>query len=162
MNRKIRLWIAGLLVACATPGMAFAQICQLGDLQSCRSCRDLESVLDFMHPDRGEYYRGAYWNGLYAAFRLNCQDIGNHLLKVGANPNLGGTSGSFLASVVNAWPHNNGKINKDWVEMIKNYSIDPNWISPFSGESAAKLISSGEVEIDYPQLWKELHPLSPK
>ncbi|CAG9252152.1 hypothetical protein PUN4_180101 [Paraburkholderia unamae] len=46
--------------------------------------------------------------------------------------------------------------------MIKNYSIDPNWISPFSGESAAKLISSGEVEIDYPQLWKELHPLSPK
>lgn len=138
------------------PTLAAEASCAIGDLQSCSSCPQLGKVIDLARPDSGEYYRGAYWNGLFAAYRLNCLDIGKRLLERKANPNLGGASGSFLATLVQPWPHNKESINREWVNLTKNYSVDPNWKNPWTGESAIEIIAKGEVAVSYPDLWSEL------
>jgi hypothetical protein len=131
--------------------------CDIHDLQRCKSCTALSNTIDLKNPDAGEYYRGAYWNGLYTAFVLNCQDVGKQLLENHANPNLGGSSGSFPASLVSAWPHNAMKINKQWADMLLTYPVDLSWKNPYSDESATEIIKNEEMPVDYPDIWKELN-----
>jgi len=138
------------------PAGARGQTCRLSDLQSCKTCPALEKVLDVSKPDAGQYYRGAFWNGLFSAYRLNCMSIGETLLKRGANPNLGGASGSFLATLVQKWPHNNVEINRKWTDLILKYPIDANWKNPWTDESAKEVVSNQEVTLDYPELWRLL------
>ena len=137
-------------------GSSSAEKCDLLDLQRCASCTALANTINAKTPDQGEYYRGAYWNGLYAAYKLNCQDVGKTLLDNGANPNLGGTSGSFLASLVSAWPHNNEKINQQWAGLVSGYKIDSHWKNPYTDLSAQEVIRDEYITVDYPSIWKML------
>ena len=149
--------IAGLLLCNGCSAESAAQEkCDLHDLQRCNSCVALSNTVDLNSPDDGEYYRGAFWNGLYSAYRLNCQAVGESLLNHHANPNLGGSSGSFIASLVSSWPHSDVTINAEWVKLVSRYSVDPEWKNPYSGESAVEIIKNGEVPLDYPELWKEI------
>lgn len=153
LNRTILL--ATFLLCFPWHGFA-ERSCSLSDLQSCTSCPGLKSVLDLSKPDFGEYYRGAYWNGLFAAYRLNCLSIGKDLLAHGANPNLGGASGSFLATLVQAWPHHDIQVNKKWTELVLKYRIDPTWKNPWTNESAQEVVANQEVTLDYKGLWDQL------
>lgn len=114
------LGILGLLAILIAPTSASAQsrACSPSDFQSCKSCAQLEAAIDLKNPNAGDYYRGAEWNGLYAAYVLNCQVIAAKLIKVGANPSSGGTSGSMIMTVAGKWPHNNKKINKAWASLL--------------------------------------------
>jgi hypothetical protein len=50
-------------------------------LQSCKSCSSLKASISSEGLSDGEYYRGALWNPLYAAFVNNCISIGKQLLE---------------------------------------------------------------------------------
>jgi hypothetical protein len=126
--------------------------CDSSDLQRCDSCIALKNTINLEKPDEGEYYRGAYWNGLYAAYKLNCLQVAKDLLDHHANPNLGGSSGSFLASIVSAWPHDDLEINKQWAEMLIDYPIDIYWKNPYTGQSAKEIISNELITVDYPEI----------
>ena len=130
--------------------------CEIEDLQKCSSCEGLERTIDLDQPDRGEYYRGAYWNGLFSAYKLNCIDVAKKLLDHHANPNLGGTYGSFLVTISRAWPHNKETINKKWADLLNGYSLDANWQNPYTGESAKEILSNEAISVDYPDIWKML------
>jgi hypothetical protein len=156
MANLFRSWPVPLAVFFLMSLPLHGRTCTSSDLQSCSSCPALAKVLVFTTPDAGEYYRGAFWNGLFAAYRLNCLALGHKLLEHGANPNLGGASGSFLATLVQSWPHKDEKINRKWAELICNKSVEPDWRNPWTGESAREIISNQEVNVDYPQLWEEL------
>ena len=157
---KVTSRFGSFVVCCAfffsTSGHLHARTCASSDLQSCTSCPALEKVLDLAKPDAGEYYRGAFWNGLFAAYRLDCAALGQKLLERGANPNLGGASGSFLATLVQAWPHKDEKVNQKWVKLVCGKSVDSDWKNPWTDESAREIVSNQEVTVDYPQLWREL------
>jgi hypothetical protein len=140
----------------ARASCGFARPCLLSDLQSCKDCPSVREVLDLQHPDFGEYYRGAYWNGLYAAFRLDCRDVGRELLQHGANPNLGGKFGSFLVTVVGDWPHHNSEVNRAWVDLILHYKVDPDWGVPWADGSARQIVARDQAAVAYPALWRLL------
>jgi hypothetical protein len=157
MRRKVPSMLGRISLAVTMlPALIHGQTCILSDLQSCASCPAPAKVLDNSRPDAGEYYRGAYWNGLFAAYRLNCVSLGEELLKHGANPNLGGASGSFPATLVQAWPHHDVGINRKWVDLVLKYRLDMKWRNPWTGRSAAEIIADHEVAIDYPDLLREL------
>ena len=128
--------------------------CSLGDLQRCTSCKALDKTINLKQPDQGEYYRGAYWNGLYAAYVMNCQSVARKLLDNNANPNLGGSFGSFLATVANNWPHKKETINQQWSKLLLNYKIDTNWKNPYVDMSAKTIIDDGLLTVSYPSIWK--------
>jgi hypothetical protein len=92
--------------------------CSVEDFQACRSCPQLEAAIDLTQPSAGDYYRGAHWNGLYAAYVLNCPMIGAKLIHAGADPAIGGTNGSMILTVSSKWPHNSRKINEAWAAML--------------------------------------------
>lgn len=98
---------------------AWAQgLCSTSDFQLCKTCAQLEMAVDLKQPTAGDYYRGAEWNGLFAAYHLNCPAIAAKLIKAGANPSSGGTMGSMIVTVANKWPHNNKKINEAWAALL--------------------------------------------
>lgn len=130
--------------------------CELWDLQRCTSCDELTKTVVLKQPDQGEYYRGAYWNGLYAAYILNCQTVGKKLLDNHANPNLGGSFGSLLVSLANAWPHKNHSINKQWADILIKYSVDVDWKNPFTGMSARSIVEQEMISVDYPDIWNSM------
>ena len=136
--------------------------CDILDLQRCSSCAALAQTIDPQQPDLGEYYRGAYWNGLYAAYKLNCQSVAKTLLDHQANPNLGGTLGSLFFIVAKAWPHNNHAINRQWLELLLHYQIDLDWKNPWTGKSARAIVDEKVLPISYPDIWQALLTKSSK
>lgn len=100
------------------PVRAQTRTCSASDFQSCSSCLQLEPAIDLKQPNAGEYYRGAEWNGLFAAYVLNCPLVAARLLRAGANPSSGGTSGSMIFTVSSKWPHNNKKTNEAWAALL--------------------------------------------
>ncbi len=92
--------------------------CSTSDFQSCKSCEQLEAAVDLKQPTAGDYYRGAEWNGLFSAYVLNCPIIAARLIRAGANPSSGGSSGSMILTVASKWPHNNKKINDVWAALL--------------------------------------------
>lgn len=162
MNKKLwnnpRCWVITVcitVVSCLS-AVAVEAKCDLADLQRCTSCGELQSTIDPKNTDSGDYYRGAYWNGLYAAYRLNCQTVAKTLLDNKANPNLGGSAGSLLYSISRSWPHKDEKINKQWAGLLNNYSVDVDWKNPYTDKSAREIIEQDEMPIDYPDIWKSL------
>ena len=157
---KLNVSITGALVL--TISIAFGNMffttearasCSLDDLQRCTSCKALDKTVNLKNPDQGEYYRGAYWNGLYAAYVMNCQSVARKLLDNHANPNLGGSFGSFLATIANDWPHKKESINLEWSKLLLNYKIDPNWKNPYMEMSAKAVIDDGLLTVSYPSIW---------
>jgi hypothetical protein len=154
MNKSFLIFLVAFLVW--PIDLAKAAHCALDDMQSCHSCPEVAKAIDLHNPDGGEYYKGAFWNGLYAAYRFDCLDIGRQLLDHKANPNLGGTSGSFLVTLVQAWPHDKLSINEKWVDLVKHYPIDPGWKNPWADEGAAEIVAKGEVPVAYRALWDKI------
>lgn len=92
--------------------------CSSGDFQKCKTCSQLETAIDWKKPKTGDYYRGVEWNYLFTAYYLNCPVIGAKLIKAGANPSSGGSSGSMIMTVAGKWPHNNKKVNDAWAAIL--------------------------------------------
>lgn len=149
-----------LSVVCCLASAEVNAKCDLHDLQRCTSCGGLSKTVDLAEPDQGEYYRGAYWNGLYAAFRLNCPAVGKKLLENHANPNLGGVGGSFLASLLSSWPHNNETINKQWVDILRHYPLNVDWKNPYTKQSAREMVANKTISVAYPEIWRALVSVS--
>lgn len=95
-----------------------ARRCSAEDFQACRSCPQLSAAIDLKSPMVGDYYRGAEWNGLFAAYVLNCPMVGARLIRAGADPAIGGANGSMILTVASKWPHNNRQINEAWAAML--------------------------------------------
>jgi hypothetical protein len=128
--------------------------CRMDDLQLCRSCSALKMAIASHGLTEGEYYRGALWNPLYAAFVNNCLSLGAEILKLGANPNAGGDYGLFMLSLTQQWPHHNKQINSAWRDLVVAYGATLDWVSPLSNKSARELIADKEVVPDYPDFVK--------
>ncbi|QKX18589.1 hypothetical protein [Microbulbifer sp. YPW1] len=105
-----------LSIAIASPFSAAA--CSITDVKSCNTCSQLDATIDYENPSAGDYFRGARWNGLYAAYLRNCPLIGAKLIKKGANPVSGGLFGSMIMTVSQKWPHNDKKINEMWASLL--------------------------------------------
>jgi ankyrin repeat protein len=124
--------------------------CRMDDLQSCKSCSSLKASISSEGLSDGEYYRGALWNPLYAAFVNNCISIGKQLLDAGVNPNAGGEFGLFLLSLTQAWPHNDKKTNATWRSLVISHGANLDWISPISHKSARQIIAEKGLLPNYP------------
>jgi hypothetical protein len=92
--------------------------CSITHFQSCSSCDELNEAIDITQPNAGEYYRGAYWNGLFMAYVRDCPNIGQLLLDNGASPVTGGSEGLLIYTVTKKWPHNDEVINSKWVNLL--------------------------------------------
>ena len=92
--------------------------CSTSDFQACSSCDGLSCAIDLEQPNAGDYYRGAYWNGLFKAYVLNCPDIGQILLDHGASPVTGGYYSLLIYNVTTKWPHDDETINSKWVDLL--------------------------------------------
>jgi len=128
--------------------------CSSEYLQGCKSCKQLSQILSRNEPDNGDYYHGAQWNGLYAAYVHNCFEVANSLLKRGANPNWGGWQGSMILSIVDKWPHDNRKTNQKWAALLLKYGADPKKLVPDQEKTPEMMVKDGDFEPDYPDLWK--------
>ena len=100
--------------------------CSISDFQSCKTCAQLEAAVDLKQPTAGDYYRGAEWNGLFSAYRLNCPIIAAKLIKAGASPSSGGSSGSMILTVASKWPHDDKKINDAWAALLLSAGANMN------------------------------------
>lgn len=124
-------------------------------LQGCQSCEQIARIMSKNEPNSGDYYRGAQWNGLYAAYVHNCFEIAESLLKRGANPNWGGWQGSMILSIVDKWPHDNPRINEKWAELFLKYKANAREKVPDQDKTPEAMVKDGDFEPDYPELWKK-------
>lgn len=117
--------------------------------------RSVKGAVNYSNANAGEYFRGAEWNGLYSAYRLNCLDVGRSLLSAGANPAQGGSLGSMILTVSNAWPHNNAQVNRRWASILieAGARMDSAINSPVGRDanSIRKAISDSS-QVDYPYI----------
>lgn len=134
-----------------------SRLCNVGDLQACRSCDALVKAVAKSHPNDGEYYRGARWNGLYAAYVHDCIAVGKDLLERGANPNWGGASGSMIISVSNKWPHGDKAINQKWASLILKHGASGKRLVPEENKTPNELLKDYKGVPDYPDIWALFH-----
>jgi hypothetical protein len=134
---------------------AASRTCTSDDLQPCRTCVQISRVTSHEPPNGGEYLHGAQWNGLYAAYVRNCLKVAEDLLKRGADPNWGGSSGSMVISVSNQWPHNDIRINRKWAELLLKYGATARKIVPDQDKSPEAMLKTREFEPEYPELFKK-------
>lgn len=118
MSSNLIRWLFVLVLGVVPYAHAETRICSTSNFQACKNCGQLEAAVDYRQPSAGDYYRGAEWNGLFAAYVLNCPVIAAKLIKAGANPSSGGSSGSMILTVASKWPHNNKKINDAWAALL--------------------------------------------
>ena len=135
--------------------------CSITDFQSCSSCVELSEAIDITQPNAGEYYRGAYWNGLLMAYVRDCPNIGQLLLDNGASPVTGGNEGLLIYAVTNKWPHDDEVINSKWVNLLlKNGAAMDMPIEYDPQRTTTQTLNSRRNEglpmnIDYPHLLKK-------
>jgi len=140
--------------------------CNKDNFDKCKTCDQLQKAIDIKHPDHGDYYRAALWNGLYAAYVRNCQAVGEKLLNNGATPSLGGYLGSMGGVITGKWPHNNESINLEWANMLIKHGFDVNtYTSDY--RSATEVWAEDESLIEYKSVFdkllasSEVKPLNP-
>lgn len=138
------------------PAVSWAETrtCSPIDFQSCKSCDQLASAVSLKEPDSGEYYRGAEWNGLYAAYVLNCPIVAAKLLEAGANPASGGTWGSLIMTVAGKWPHNSKQVNEAWAALLLSAGADMDTSLNWRDHKNTKEVLAEELSYrpDYPDL----------
>lgn len=132
MNLR-RLGVQLLFLVAAQAALAQDRSCSASDFQACKSCAQLEAAIDLKNPTAGDYYRGAEWNGLFSAYVLNCPIVAARLIRAGANPASGGSSGSMILTVASKWPHNDKKINDAWAALL--LTAGANMDSPLKGRA---------------------------
>ncbi|WP_144022191.1 hypothetical protein [Caballeronia sordidicola] len=126
----------------------------MDDLQACQSCPDVAAATKSQDPNGGEYYRGALWNPLFAAYIHNCQPLARQLLSAGANPSIGGQQASMVLSVANRWPHDKIEINQQWAKLLASNSASVDAMLPYTDSTARNLVATGESTVDYPYIWQ--------
>lgn len=152
--RATFLTLFGLVSTSAALAEGTARRCSAEDFQACRSCAQLNAAVDLKSPMAGNYYRGAEWNGLFAAYVLNCPMVGALLIRAGADPAIGGTNGSMILTVAGKWPHNNRQINEAWAAML--LAAGASMVTPLpsqSGKSTSQmLLDDSWAKPDYSDL----------
>lgn len=133
-----------------------ALTCSTDALQSCKTCPEIAAAVRGKDPNAGDYYRGALWNPLFAAYVHNCQPLGRTLLEAGANPSFGGEQSSMILTVSNRWPHNNETVNKQWAAMLAKSGASVDARLPYTETTARAIVAGGNASVDYPAIWKGL------
>ncbi|AVK37893.1 hypothetical protein [Morganella morganii] len=134
-------------------GSALAK-CDKNNFDQCKTCDQLSKAVDLSEPDRGDYYRGALWNGLYASYVRNCPAVAEKLLEHGATPSLGGANAALPVVVSGKWPHDNKKINEDWLALLIKYKVNINHI-PNERRSSYEIYLNNKELIEYPDIWQK-------
>ncbi|MEW0490218.1 hypothetical protein AB0U78_11230, partial [Escherichia coli] len=70
--KKINLFGIVLSIVAVNPTAASSLQCNKDNFDACKTCEQLSKAIDLKEPNRGDYYRGALWNGLYASYVINC------------------------------------------------------------------------------------------
>lgn len=128
--------------------------CTSSYYQGCKSCTELRRVTSTAGPNDGDYYRAAQWNGLYAAYVLDCLDVAKDLLRRGANPNWGGSQGYMVISISNKWPHNSEEVNRVWAALLLEYGANAQKKVPDQDETPEQIASQKVFTPDYPELFQ--------
>lgn len=152
-------WLAILLLMIAAPRVRAEEptaVCSVGDLTACRDCSALERALQGESLDAGEYFHGLLRNGLFAAFFLDCQALGERLLRRGADPSVGGLFGSMALSLSSRWPQNNKATNERWAALLLQYWIKADVKTYIDELPATELVSKSYASPDYPDIWDRL------
>lgn len=161
---EIRSGIAAAALALGCLSVApQAMACSTEDLQSCKTCPEIAAAVRGKDPNAGDYYRGAFWNPLFAAYVRNCQSLGQTLLAAGANPSFGGQQSSMILTVSNRLPHNSETVNKQWASMLVNSGASVDVKLPYTDTTAREIVAGGEASVDYPVIWKgflSAHPVA--
>lgn len=131
-----------------------AMACSTDDLQSCKTCPEIAAAVQGKDPNAGDYYRGAFWNPLFAAYVHNCQPLARTLLAAGANPSFGGQQSSMALTIANRWPHDNEAVNKQWAAMLAKSGASVDVKLPYTDTTARAIVAGGDASIDYPVIWK--------
>lgn len=129
--------------------------CAASDFQACKTCDQLESAVDLEQPNLGDYYRGAQWNGLFAAYRPNCPIIGVALIAAGTNPASGGLFGSMIISVSGNWPHDDKKVNEAWAAMLLlTGAVTDTRIGERQNKTTSDLLSESGITLENPDIYE--------
>ena len=137
------------------------RLCSITDFQLCSSCGELSEAIDITQPNAGDTYRGAYWNGLYKAYVLNCPNIGQLLLDNEASPVTGGHEGLLIYAVTNKWPHNDEAINSKWVDLLLRNGAAMDMPIEYDPQRTTTLTLNSRrdkgfsISVDYPHLLKK-------
>jgi tol-pal system protein YbgF len=139
--------------------------CSIEDLNGCSSCAELSVVMskteDRKALSKGKYIDGVLWTPLYAAYSLNCQDIGRALVRRGANVNLGGKRGALLVEVSGARANNpgpgNSALNRTWMTILEGgqIDIDAKAANGLSGREGWADLQATKQPV-YSEIWAEL------
>ncbi|MEM8013025.1 hypothetical protein Q4R53_12240 [Morganella morganii] len=129
--------------------------CDKNNFDQCKTCDQLSKAIDLSDPDRGDYYRGALWNGLYASYVRNCPAVAEKLLANGATPSLGGWNAAFPIVISGEWPHNNKAINEKWKNLLIKYNVKLDLI-PEWRKSPYEIYMNDPSQIDYEDIWNDL------
>lgn len=140
--------------------------CNKDNFNACKTCEQLSRAIDLKEPNRGDYYGGALWNGLYASYVINCPAVAEKLLSHGATPSYGGYMGAMGAVLTGKWPHNNESINLSWADLLIKHGLD---VNKHTGDykSATEVWAVNENNIEYKSVFdklmqsREVKPLDP-
>ncbi|MGF7480918.1 hypothetical protein [Providencia sp. SP181] len=135
-------------------GIAYSK-CDSNNFDQCKTCEQLDKAIVLSDPDRGDYYRGALWNGLYASYVRNCQGVAKKLLDSGATPSFGGWNSALPIVISGKWPHENKTINEQWKNLLIKYNVKLDLI-PEWGKSPYESYVNDPSQIDYEDIWNEL------
>lgn len=165
--KKINLFFGIVLsIVSVNPTAASSLQCNKDNFDACKTCEQLSKAIDLKEPNRGDYYRGALWNGLYASYVINCPVIAEKLLSHGAIPSYGGYMGSMGAVLTGKWPHNNESINLSWADLLIKHGFDVNRHTG-NYKSATEVWAIDKKQIEYKSVFdkliqsSEVKPLDP-
>lgn len=165
--KKVKLFFGLVLSFVAINATAASSSkCNKDNFDMCKTCEQLSKVIDLKNPNRGDYYRGALWNGLYTSYVINCPSIAENLLSNGAIPSYGGYMGSMGAVLTRKWPHNNEAINLSWANLLIKHGFDVNKHTG-SYKSATEVWAVDQDQIEYRSVFdklvqsSEVKPLDP-
>ncbi|MBR7307456.1 hypothetical protein [Klebsiella pneumoniae] len=154
--KKIKLFF-GLVISMVTVNATAASPsqCNKDNFNACKTCEQLSKAIDLKEPNRGDYYKGALWNGLYASYVINCPVVAEKLLSNGAIPSYGGYMGSMGAVLTGKWPHNNESINLLWADLLIKHGFD---VNEHTGDykSATEVWAVNEKQIEYKSVFDKL------
>ncbi|HBT7661924.1 TPA: hypothetical protein MCW73_001441 [Klebsiella pneumoniae] len=154
--KKIKLFF-GLTLSIVSVNAATASSlqCNKDNFNACKTCEQLSKAIDLKEPNRGDYYRGALWNGLYTSYVINCPVVAEKLLSHGAIPSYGGYMGAMGAVLTGKWPHNNESINLSWADLLIKHGLD---VNKHTGDykSATEVWAVNEKQIEYKSVFNKL------
>ncbi|WP_373856638.1 hypothetical protein [Klebsiella variicola] len=154
--KKIKLFFCLVISMVAVNATAASPSqCNKDNFNACKTCEQLSKAIDLKEPNRGDYYKGALWNGLYASYVINCPVVAEKLLSNGAIPSYGGYMGSMGAVLTGKWPHNNESINLLWADLLIKHGLD---VNEHTGDykSATEVWAVNEKQIEYKSVFDKL------